>query len=398
MESDSETNNETWRSLQRAVAPLIVPQLSIARQGCVASLLSALEKYLISSIQDYQSAKEFLHRIPDVYNSCNEPIYDRPLVAEAYAYIHLASRYCGWWEVFTELLSSGWLPMREAGLQALDVGAGPGPASYALIDFSRTVVETILRLDNYDQFRRLLTPKPEVVMVESSRAMSHFVHILSEIRGLGGPFGASFDDFFALRLARTREINAQIRYALESRIMEKWDVGTVGAEWILQEDYPGWDQPDRYHLCLMSNFLTLPEVLDHASEALRGVKETLPAGGTIAVVGSPGQDGPYAAIYRELQRQMRGLHHLKVSGPYQPQIDDPVQVSFRTFYGNVNRHIEALGVDAGEELSSWPDILQSVRRRWLPDNRVRIPKFRVEVFRAGNERMSRRYRRPNRAA
>jgi hypothetical protein len=253
-------------------------RLDVSRQDSVGSLLLALEKCLLQSLSDKESAIEFLRRIPDVYESCNEEIYDRPLAAEAYAYIHLPSRYCSWWTVFAELLTNGRMPMRDAGLRVLDVGAGPGPASYALIDFTNAVGQAILALEDFDQFRRLQTPRPEVVMIESSPAMSHFVHVLSEIRGLGGPFGAQFDDFFALRLERTREINAKIRYRFESRIMDEWDVGATGAEWILREEYAGWDQPDRYHLCLISNFLTLPRVLEQASIALKGVRKTLPAG------------------------------------------------------------------------------------------------------------------------
>jgi hypothetical protein len=389
VESDSGEQDRTWRSLQRDVAPLIGSQLAASRRECVSRLLLALEQYLLLSLRDKDSMIEFLRRIPDVYARCNEGIYDLPLAAEAYAYIHLASRYCSWWKVFTELLINGWMPMRDEGLRALDVGAGPGPASYALIDFSRAVDQAILGLDNCDQFRRLRTPRPEVVMIESSPAMSHFVHVLSEIRGLGGPFGAQLDDFFVLRLARTREINAKIRHKLESQIMDEWDVGAAGAEWILREEYAGWDQPDRYHLCLISNFLTLPEVLKNASEALRGVKKTLPAGGTIAVVGYP--------PYRELLRQMRGLHHLKISDRYQPKIDDSLQEDFRAFNLNIKNHIEEeLKDDMDKVLSACPDIYKLVRKRWQPDNKVSVPKFRLEVFRAGNQRVGRRLRRPSR--
>jgi len=393
--SDSKIGSESWRSLQRDAAPLLGSRLAESRQECTRALLSALEQHLLRSLCDKASVIEFLRRFPDVYQSCNEEIYDRPLAAEAYAYVHLPSRYCSWWSVFTELLISGVMPMRDSGLRALDVGAGPGPASYALIDFSEAVGRAVIGLGDHDRFRRLQTPRPDVVMVESSPAMSRLVHLLSESRGLGGPFGAQFDDFFSLRLARTREMNSWIRRELESKIMDEWDVGVTGAEWILREDYTGWDQPDRYQLCLISNFLTLPRVLEQASEALRGVKRTLPAGGTIVVMGAAGQSGPYAAIYREVQRHMRGLHHLKVSGRYQPSVDDQLQESFRIFNLGIKNHIEGFGVDASEVLSAWPNILQLVEKRWRPDNRVRIPPFRIEVFRAGNQRMSRRYRREN---
>ena len=393
MASNNNERNRSWRSLQRDAAPLLEPRLAVSQQGCLKALLLALEQHLLRSLADRTAVVEFLRRFPDVYGSCNEEIYDRPLAAEAYAYVHLPSRYFSWWTVFTELLAKGAMPMRDSSLRALDVGAGPGPASYALIDFYQTVGQAVSSLEDRDRFRRLQVPRPEVVMVESSPAMSHLVHLLSESRGLGGPFGAHFNDFFSLRLARTREINARIRRGLELEIMDEWDVGGTGVEWILREEYAGWDQPDRYQLCLISNFLTLPRVLQQASEALSGVKKTLPAGGTIVVMGAAGRDGPYDAIYRELQRHMRGLHHLKVSGRYKSNVDDQSQEDFRAFYLRIKSHIESFGVDTGEVLSSRPEILQLVTARWRPDNKVRIPPFRIEVFREGNQRMSRRYRR-----
>jgi hypothetical protein len=385
--------SKSWRSLQRDAALLIGPQLAASRRKGISGLLLSLEQLLLQALSDEEAAVEFLRRMPDVYGSCNEDIYNRPLAAEAYAYIHLPIRYCAWWAVFTELLADGVMPMRDSGLLALDVGAGPGPASYALIDFSEAVGQAVLGLEDCDRFRRLQTRRPEVVMVESSPAMSRLVHVLSEIRGRGGPFGAKFDDFFSLRLARTREINAQIRRDLESRIMDEWDVGEIGAKWIMREDYAGWDQPDRYHLCLISNFLTLPQVMQQASEALKGVKKTLPAGGTIAAMGSPGQNGPYAAIYRELQRQMQGLRHLGVSGKHRSEIDDQSQEDFRNFYLNIKNHIEGFGADVDEILSPWPNIHKLVKSRWQSGNKVPGANFRLEVFRAGSQRMSRRHRR-----
>ena len=127
------TRRETWRSLQRRAAPHLAPHLDQSRRESIGSLVSALEIYLLSCLCDKQSATEFLNRMPDIYGACNQEIYERPMVAEAYSYVHLINRYCNWWDTFYELFRTGWLPMRESGLRALDVGAGPGPATYALL-------------------------------------------------------------------------------------------------------------------------------------------------------------------------------------------------------------------------------------------------------------------------
>lgn len=107
--------HETWRTLQRRAAPHVGPRLGQLRQESVGRLISDLERYLLDSLAHLQSATEFLARLPDIYRSCNEDIYERPMVAEAYAYIHMTSRYCAWWDVFARLFNAGWLPMRVYG-------------------------------------------------------------------------------------------------------------------------------------------------------------------------------------------------------------------------------------------------------------------------------------------
>lgn len=276
----------------------------------------------------------------------------------------------------------------------MDVGAGPGPATYALLDFSRALVRAISEVDQENDLQALVTPRPEVVMVESSSAMSSFVHRFSEQRGLGGPYGASLHDFFGLRLIRTREANAKLRSSLTSQIMDEWDVGPAGAEWILREEYPGWDQPDRYHLCLISNFLTLPQVLEEAAEALHGVRSTLPSGGMIAVVGSGRRGARYGPIYQKLRRQLGGLHHLQASGAYRPRVDEESESQLRTFNLNIRQRLTDLGADVDRAMSDWPaGIPRLVLQRWKPDNRVVLPSFIVEVFRARYHPVENRRRR-----
>lgn len=385
----------TWRYLQRRAAPLVGPRLGQLRREYLGRLISDLERYLLNSLSDAQSAAEFLARLPDVYRSCNDDIYERPMIAEAYAYIHMTSRYCTWWDVFARLFNAGWLPMRESGLRVMDVGAGPGPATYALLDFSQALVRAVSDIEEENDLPGFLTPRPDVVMVESSRAMSHFVHLFSEQRGLGGPFGASLDDFFSLRLIRTREINSKIRQSLTSQIMDEWDVGPDGAEWILREDYPGWHQPERYHLCLISNFLTLQEVLEQAAEALHHMRSTLPPGGMIAVVGAARRAGRFGPIYQELRRQMGGLHHLQLSGIYRPRVDELSQDRLKAFNLSIQQRLTDLGVDIVKEMADWPSGIPGfVLQRWRADNRVVLPRYTLEVFRARHHPMRNRRSRP----
>ena len=391
--SSTEARSESWRRLQRRVAPLVGADLAELRRASLSAVVSALEKYLLYSIRNPAAATEFINRMPDIYKYCNDDIYERPMVAEAYAYIHFVIRYCNWWEVFLELLHAGWLPMRESGVRALDVGAGPGPAAYALVDFWAALDLAVQRLDSEVCAHRLRTPRPEVMLAEKSYSMAHFVHLLSESRGTGGPYGAAVQDFFQLRLTRSRQENAVIRQSLIDRIMDDWEVGPDAAHRMLLEEYPGWHDPERYHLCMIGNFLTQPETLDMAANALREVKRTLPAGGTLIVMGYP-KGAIHNRIYTELGRQMTGPTHLQVSDIYSASLDNSSLDVIKAFYVRIGEHVIKLGVDLGKITANWPSGIEGfLKQRWALENSIVPPPFRIEVFRAGNERMSRRWRR-----
>jgi hypothetical protein len=47
--------------------------------------------------------------------------------------------------------------MRDSGLRALDVGAGPGPAAYALLDFSQAINQAVSELEDTNDFKGLRT-------------------------------------------------------------------------------------------------------------------------------------------------------------------------------------------------------------------------------------------------
>ena len=189
-------------------------------------------------------------------------------------------------------------------------------------------------------------------------------------------------------------MNAELRESLISQIMNEWDVGSAGAEWILREEYSGWHEPERYHLCMISHFLTLDTVLSQAAEALEGVKRTPPPGGMIAVIGSAGRGATYGPIYKELGRQMSGLHHLEVSGTCRSDIDEQSQILLNAFYISIRERINDLGVNITQIMEDCPSGIPSlVTQRWRPDNKTVLPPFTLEVFRAEHHRMGNQSRR-----
>ena len=181
----------SWKRLTRKCGPLFLAQDSYenARLKRVTELCSVLRDYVIGAISsratdqlDPALTQLFVERLPDVLGRCDDPIYDRPLAAEAYAFVHLVDRYRRFWDILEVLLRSGELPVRRT-LDTIDVGTGPAPALYAINDFYeelRGFAET------YCECGALRTTPPRLRSIESSRAMVHLVHVLSELTGRPG--------------------------------------------------------------------------------------------------------------------------------------------------------------------------------------------------------------------
>ena len=111
-------------------------------------LAAALETLLLDhvltgnvEISATEACTQFAKALPLALSKCDEPIYDAPFVAEAYAFLHLLERYRRFSQVLDVLLRAGVLPMRDSGIDILDVGAGPGPALFASDDFYDQLTE-----------------------------------------------------------------------------------------------------------------------------------------------------------------------------------------------------------------------------------------------------------------
>ncbi len=269
--------HEPWRSLQRRVAPSVREDLDHALDRRLKESLEALKAYLMTTITRRDEAVAFLRMLGPVRALCNTDIYELPMAAEAYAYTHFPTRYVRWWKVLHLLFQSGWLPMRQDGINAMDVGSGPAPATYALIDFLASLGEAVSTTPRNLGAQRLRTDTPRLTLAEKSRTMGHLVHLLSEHRTLAGPYHISVPDFFGVRLIRTKERNAETRQELINELMSDWDdMAYEEASFILKEEYPNWHEPARFHLCMVSYLLTTEGALNLAGQALNELKRTLP--------------------------------------------------------------------------------------------------------------------------
>src|ERR1700733_502123 len=181
----------TWRQLLKKHASEFLEWLESSgkRFEYFDRLATALEVFLLHHVlvegrEASAVSNDFAQALPLVFANCNEPIYDKPFVAEAYAFVHLLERYRRFWAVLEALMKAGTLPMRDSGIDVLDVGVGPGPALYATNDF----YELLNFYADSSGIAGLRTPLPKLHAIEESTNMVHVIHRISVVRGRAGRF------------------------------------------------------------------------------------------------------------------------------------------------------------------------------------------------------------------
>lgn len=76
------------------------------------------------------------------------------------------------------------LPLGTKGVSALDIGAGPSPALYAIDDYYRVLSDFAV----YASIDELQLPPPKLAAVERSGPMVRFSHYLSELGESGSEY------------------------------------------------------------------------------------------------------------------------------------------------------------------------------------------------------------------
>jgi len=266
----------------------------------VSGLADAVREYVCRSMSlpdgrglDPAAARLFLASLPPVLARCDEDIYDAPLAAEAYAFVHLVDRYRRFWDVLQSLLIAGALPVRAAPLDVLDIGTGPAPALYAVNDFLEELRTFASQTDGCEA---LCTPVPRLRSIESSRNMVRLVHNLSEFTGRPGPFWPDeiafegFDPDQARTDARLRRID---------ELMNEEALGPREATRVASSQQAEWAGVGRYHFCIFSNFLTQQSQVASLATEIEHVFRALKPRGLVVVVGGTGNQ--YPAIYDKLE-------------------------------------------------------------------------------------------------
>jgi hypothetical protein len=295
----------SWRRLLALCGPCFLAQdlYKHTRVGHVAKLCLVLQTEILRGISyedghlNPEAARTFSERIPDVLKCCDDPIYDLPFAAEAYAFLHLVDRYRRFWDVLEEVLKARVLPVRESALDVLDIGTGPAPALYAVNDFFEDLRAFAKQTT---ECRKLDTPPPILRSIESSRAMVHFVHRLSEITARPGPFQPDMQKFDGFNPPKER---AAAHLRMIDKLIDQWDYSEAEARLQAQLEQSSWQSAARYHICIFSNFLTRSDQVQNLSSELTHVFRALKPGGIVVIVG--GTQSQYPNIYKSLDETAR---------------------------------------------------------------------------------------------
>jgi hypothetical protein len=358
-----------------------------------------------------QRAQWVIRQYPQVLTSCDVLQFNDPAQALAYLILHLPDRYCRMFQVLERLLLSGRLPLgrrREFApvddFAAIDIGAGPGPAIFAIRSFYAALAHYAALHDAPGSIAAL----GRATIVERSRGMPYIMHRFAEAltmgeRGYGvqgwptgpiadlpahplaaeldrsaRPHGADHDDFAALDV---REEHNRARAKAERWYAADDDLAPSEAHWYA---YNGpASMPSSYALVVMMNFLTTTNAIPAFTDAIeRLMRRSLVPGGTILVLGAVGNK--YREIYPELDRRAQAAR-LQVL----PGFEDSLQAGQRpdelastcTLTRSVWNKLEELAGDVAQT----KDELRTLGAADIFDASMpfQLPRFRVRAYRRG---------------
>ena len=301
------SRSQSWTSLLRREG---ADFLAWAREKRALStrfslLATAVSTVLRDSVRTPEEAHDVWEAVPAVLCRCNEQqTYEMPGAACAYAWLYLLERYVRTWLALERLVQESCLPMGKNGVRALDVGAGPGPAAFAIHDFYAAMAEFSEDTDN-SKWRQ----PAQVTCFEFDGNTNHFRHLLAETlfqqagRDSEGVLSmtSALHDFGAFEPTRER---TQYREALRREEDEYFD--DLAGRWDSTPVYLPDEANDmaqslhRYRLVVFSNFLTTLGIVESVEPNLVEVLHDASPGSVVLVLGARG--GPYQEIYKHVDR------------------------------------------------------------------------------------------------
>lgn len=341
----------------------------------VEAIANDLKTYLKWRLTTPSKCIDFWNNRDAVRASCNDnSTYEKPFAAEAYAFTHMVERYWRTWNVLRHLTDMCLLPLGKNGIRMLDVGTGPGPTPYAVLDFY-ALLRDYGSTRNIDLFS---TQKVDVQVIEQSRGMNRFLHWFSELSNRPGPYGAYKVDFGQLDSATARQ-----RLQKELRSQEFYDpvtaesypeYSTIEANYIAQAH-------ERFRLVIFSNFFTLADTVEKYKSTIESLFLDLRPGSVVLILGATGRNDAndkYQIIYKQLTELAVKNGMQKVTDERMEPFDDRVHTIIKQAQYEVVLHLDQIaGVD---KISRKPPH----SHYWQPDSKPKIQSsFTLQAYRKG---------------
>lgn len=296
------SRTQSWTSLLKQEGPDFLAWLHSeqALSTRVDTLATSLSSLLHERVSTPEQARDVWMAAPSVLGRCNgQDTYGSPGASFAYAWLHLLDRYVRTWIALEHLVDSECLPMGKDGIHALDVGAGPGPAAFAMRDFYTAMVEF-----SKGRANNLWRQPPEVTCIELDLMADQLRAALDEMMIPPGlhDSGDTYAMFHNLqdfgKLEPTRERKA---YLQSLRVAEFQCFDNVMGEWYFEQEYSLEEANaiagslHRYRLIVFSNFLTSVRTVAYFKRNLVDVLYDANPGTVLLLIG--GKGGEYPEIY-----------------------------------------------------------------------------------------------------
>lgn len=284
-----------WQQLLREVGPGYLDWLGSegALENRTRELAEALSGFLVAQISDRGQALAVIESVPGVLGRCNEQsTYEMPGAAHAYMWLHFLDRYVRTWRALEVAVSGLCLPLGTRGVDALDVGAGPGSAGMAVSDFYRRMSEYGAEIGE-----PRLEQRACVTCFEASHPTNQLRHQFVESLNDHIELAHAMPDFASFDAAAWRASHER-----RLRDDEYFDETTGYCE----RTYSNSEVNDevqalhRYKLVVFSNFLTTVGFAGEMEPALSAILADLRAGAAVMVLGAGG--GEYPQIYAFVDR------------------------------------------------------------------------------------------------
>lgn len=325
------------------------------------------------------SLADIAPRLPEVLRDCDNLTFDTDAEIRAYAALHLVDRYGRVLQVLEYLFAVGRLPIRHDGVAALEVGAGPAPALYAIHDFYDNLVRWPGRGEDWST-----GPLRVCDALDRAPGWDRFLHRLSEqliadrqATPATGQFSfmRALSEFAGLNVrAIHHESIASLAFDIEAEFDRADEpISRATARRFAYEQ--GTNRPSAYDLIFVPYFLTRADAPQSFQAELRGLVRSLTPGGVLVVlIGTADQ---YVEIRSALEKLARSAGLTAVSPP-EPMEANVDHARRAIVAGQIRATVAAIRATCSQEQ------LEPFRRlpRDVIDPSVAfsLPKFRVLSF------------------